>query len=82
MAFAADGRRLATGDMDKAAKLWEVETGREKTGGLLGHGDAISCVAFHPDGKTIATGGVDHAIRLWDAVTGQELVGHLPRPWP
>ena len=46
---------LATGSEDQTAKLWDVQTGREKAG-LLGHTDALRAIAIAPDGKTIATG--------------------------
>jgi WD40 repeat protein len=53
--------------------LWDVETGREKVGGLLGHAAAVTTLAFHAGGKTLATGSPDCTVRLWDVSTGQEL---------
>ena len=72
VAFAPDGKTLATGSWDRTVKLWDVTTGKELAT-LKGHTDAVSSVAFAPDGKTLATGSVDQTVKLWDVTTGKEL---------
>src|SRR5262249_36287837 len=54
MAFAPDGRTLATAPIDGTLRLWDVGTGRE-LGSL--HVGSIMSLAFTPDGRTLLAGG-------------------------
>jgi hypothetical protein len=78
VAFSPDGKRLASGSVNKTLKVWDAETGQEKLT-LKGHTDAVSSVAFSPDGKRLASASGDKTLKVWDAETGQEkltLKGH------
>jgi len=66
-----DGKYLATGSVDRTARLWDLATG-ETIRTFSGHTGAIDGLAFSPDGKTLITGG-DQTVRLWDVATGEEL---------
>src|SRR5262249_42128544 len=77
LAFAPDGRTVASGNGNGTISLWEAATGREIRV-LRGHRDAVLSVAFSPDGKLLASraGGVaynDNSIVLWDLATGREV---------
>ena len=65
VAFAADGRTLATGSLDWTVKVWDLASGALRHS-LDGHRDAIDAVAFAPDGKTLASTSRDGTTRLWD----------------
>src|SRR5437773_3535850 len=58
VAFAPDGKTLATASADQSVRLWNVTTG-EVRATLRGHTDYVGAVAFAPDGRTLATGSYD-----------------------
>lgn len=72
VAYAPDGKTLATGAMDGTVRLWDAATGKEKSV-LRGHRNSVYAVAFSPNGKLLASGGGGMALRLWDAATGKRL---------
>jgi HEAT repeat protein len=75
MAFAPDGRSLATGDGFGVIHLWELATGGERRR-FLGHesdrdvensfGSGVTSLAFSSDGKTLISGGGDTTALVWD----------------
>ncbi len=74
VAFSPDGKWVATGSEDKAARVMEAATGKEVS--RLAHQRPVHSVAFSPDGKWVATGSWDHTARVMEAATGKELVRH------
>ncbi|MDW4904784.1 hypothetical protein RB628_05345 [Streptomyces sp. ADMS] len=87
LAFAADGSRLAAGDLTGRVALWDGEL-RDRTGILrnvfpapLGEEpEAVSALAVSPDGATLAVGGSTGTLQLWDIATQQPLGGPLTTP--
>jgi WD40 repeat protein len=79
LAFAPDGKLLATGE-DRRVRLWNLAEGtvvKELSGGI-----STSAVAFSPDGTKLAAGGLDKVVRVWDLAHAEEprlLVGPVKR---
>src|SRR4051794_32099382 len=65
LASSADGRRLATGSMDRTIKLRDTTSG-EEVFTLRGHTTGLTCVAFSPDGRRLASGSWGRTVRIWD----------------
>ena len=72
IAWSPDGRKLATASIDKTAKVWEAETGRELLT-FRGHGDYVFGIAWSPDGSKLATASQDGTAKVWQAETAREL---------
>jgi RNA polymerase sigma factor (sigma-70 family) len=76
VAFSADGKLLATGDMN--GKVWLFDTTRWEKVGELDARDQLRSLAFAPEGRTLAL-GLRRDVQLWDTTTGKRvktLTGH------
>jgi eukaryotic-like serine/threonine-protein kinase len=78
VAYSPDGKRLASGDVDGAVRVWDAVEGKlEKT--LPGLAATVTSLAFHPDNQRLAAGAQDGTIRVWDVTAGKELFTRDPR---
>ena len=71
VAFAPDGKTLASSGQDMAVILWDVAE-IEPRNTLPGAGREVNSVAVAPDGRLALTGSDDHTARLWNIATGLE----------
>jgi mono/diheme cytochrome c family protein len=78
LAWAPDGRLVASGGEDRTVRLIEVANGREARV-LEGHRDEVEAIAFSADGRKLLTAGRDRVVLLHEVATGRllaRLQGH------
>ncbi len=71
-AFSPDGKTLLTGEQDGRIRLWDPESGAERSGFASG-GGRVHFLRVLPDGQTLVTGSLDGGVRV------QSLDGSPPR---
>lgn len=69
VAFASDGRTVATASRDGTLRVWDVASGHELHK-LEGHSGEVLAVAIGPDAHYLASGGADRSVRIWNLATG------------
>jgi WD40 repeat protein len=80
IAFAPNGKEVASGSSDHTIKLWDL-TSKRLIRTFHGHSGLVDALNFSPDGKTLVSGGgdmpasgsIDHTVVLWDVASGREL---------
>ncbi|WP_439381847.1 NB-ARC domain-containing protein [Amycolatopsis lexingtonensis] len=75
IAFAADGRVLATGGKDGFVTLWDTRTW-QPTGRIAAHGSKVRQLAFTADAALLASIGDDGTLRLWTPARARAEVAH------
>jgi WD40 repeat protein len=72
VAYAPDGRTIATGGNDGTAIIWDAASGQPLRT-LIGHTDWVRAIAYAPDSRTLATASDDTTGIIWDVATGDQL---------
>ena len=75
LAFAPDGRTLASGNFDHSVVLWDVASGHQLRT-FHEHTDSVYGASFSPDGNALATVGSDGVLRLYHAASFEEIDRH------
>jgi eukaryotic-like serine/threonine-protein kinase len=70
VAYSPEGQRLASGGLDRTAKVWDAATGK-LLHSLEGHGGTVSAVAFGQDVRRLATACSDGKVRIWNLETAR-----------
>jgi hypothetical protein len=64
VAFAPDGKTLASASIDQTVRLWDVASGKELRK-FQGHDAVVASVAYAPDGRSVCSGSYDTTILVW-----------------
>ncbi|MBC8003019.1 MAG: hypothetical protein H7X97_10575 [Opitutaceae bacterium] len=65
LAFAANGRFLASGSSDKTVRIWDPVSGNAKLAIESGQGQVLA-IAFSPNGQLLATGSDTKLAAIWE----------------
>jgi WD40 repeat protein len=73
LCWSADGGRVASGSLDRTARVWDVDSGRTVLKIKTWH-FWVWAVTYSPDSSKLATcGNIDKVVKIWDAKKGKRL---------
>jgi WD40 repeat protein/tetratricopeptide (TPR) repeat protein len=72
VAYASDGKRLASGGSDRTVKVWDTATG-EAVLTLDNHTAGVESVTFSSDGRRLAAAAEDGTVNVWDVLSGEQV---------
>ncbi|KAG2737892.1 WD40 repeat-like protein [Suillus brevipes Sb2] len=76
IALSPDSKKVASGSLDGAVKLWNVDTGKiVKT--WTGHPKEMRSVSWSPDGGRVVSGSNHGTFRVWDVQSGKTILGPI-----
>ncbi len=70
LAWTQDGRYLASGELDRAFWVWDMQQHKQRTT-FYGNLGPVRAVAFTPDSGSLITANEDGSVRVWDMLSGQ-----------
>ena len=71
LAYAPDGKTLASCAQDRTVRLWPLSAtnGPNLPSEIVGlHLNTVSCLAISPDGQFVASGDIDGSVKVWNQV--------------
>lgn len=71
IAFSADGRHVAGGDVAGVTRIWNLSSGDVLQ--FRAHEGTVAALAFSPDGASLVTASEDETGAIWDARTGTSI---------
>jgi WD40 repeat protein len=79
LAFAPDGKTIATAGEDQNIRLWSLDQGKVVRT-LTGHRAPVHELAWAPTGERMLSASSDGSLRVWDVATGKSVVQATWKP--
>jgi hypothetical protein len=74
IAFAPDGKSLATCSLDQKVRIWKLDDpSQPKLAAIMIQEAPVTCIDFSRKGDRLATGDLAGVVRVWDVATGKLL---------